>query len=420
VPAASPPRPPLDTGPVAALAWAAYLAASWTWVIGMFLPVLLVRDFGDRGWWVFALPNIVGAAAVGFVWKNAEAGDRAVARHRHAMLAFSAATLLLHGLVIGAWLTPLFGSPWAVGALLVASVVELAAERRGLARASGVLVTLVSLGVLAYWQTRAELWTLDPALPRRLTDRDLLFAGPAIALGFLLCPHLDLTLHRARRHTAPGTGRLAFTLGLGVFFAAMIAFSLMYARVIWPMFSPLRTFHLVPALLIPLALHVTAQAGLTAGLHLRELRRHAGGRGRRVGWLVVGVGLALGLALRPADAAGVADEAARSAALGLDEAAYRVVLLLYGLAFPVYVLLMMSPLARRGSMRFRGGAAVALVALASPPAAMGLLTGSTTWLLAVHALVLATAATVWWGGAPHRSPAEPAGAPPPQGEPHGF
>ena len=26
--------------------WAIYLGMSWTWCIGMFLPVLLIRDFG--------------------------------------------------------------------------------------------------------------------------------------------------------------------------------------------------------------------------------------------------------------------------------------------------------------------------------------------------------------------------------------
>ena len=388
----------LAAGPVAALAWALYLAAAWTWVIGMFLPVLLVRDFGDPGWWVFAVPNVIGAAAVGFVWRNAAASDLAVARHRHAMLAFSGATLLLHGLVIGAWLTPLFGWPWAVGAILVASLVELAAERRRAAVACGVVVTLVSLAAFAYWQKDARLWGLDPPVGDRLTHRDLLLAAPAIGLGFLLCPHLDLTLQRARRHTTPRTGRLAFALGFGVFFLAMIAFSLMYAPLLRSLFSPRRVFHLVPPLLIPLAIHVTGQAGLTAGLHLREMKRHAGHRGRLIAWLMVGLGLAMGITVLPGDAAGV-----ESSGIGVDEAAYRVVLLLYGLAFPVYVLLMMSPLRRRGSVRYRGIVSATAIVTASPMAALGFLTESTIWLLGVYGVVLAAAAAVWWSPPPSAS-----------------
>jgi hypothetical protein len=48
------------------LGWANYLGMSWTWCIGMFLPVLLVRDYGIGAWWIFAIPNVVGAAAMGW------------------------------------------------------------------------------------------------------------------------------------------------------------------------------------------------------------------------------------------------------------------------------------------------------------------------------------------------------------------
>src|ERR1051325_4731620 len=47
--------------------WAIYLGMSWTWCIGMFLPVLLVRDYGVWASVVFAVPNVLGAAAMGWV-----------------------------------------------------------------------------------------------------------------------------------------------------------------------------------------------------------------------------------------------------------------------------------------------------------------------------------------------------------------
>ena len=31
----------------------------------MFLPILLIRDFGPAAWFVFAIPNVVGAAVMG-------------------------------------------------------------------------------------------------------------------------------------------------------------------------------------------------------------------------------------------------------------------------------------------------------------------------------------------------------------------
>ena len=50
--------------------WAVFLAMSWTWCIGMFLPVLLLRDLGLGGFLVFAIPNILGAAAMGWLLRD--------------------------------------------------------------------------------------------------------------------------------------------------------------------------------------------------------------------------------------------------------------------------------------------------------------------------------------------------------------
>ena len=75
------------------LLWAAYLGASWTWCIGMYLPVLLVRDYGVWGWVVFAVPNVIGAAAMGWVLRSPEQSARITAAHQRACRAFSLATI---------------------------------------------------------------------------------------------------------------------------------------------------------------------------------------------------------------------------------------------------------------------------------------------------------------------------------------
>ena len=66
--------------------WAIYLASSWTWCIGMFLPVLLVRDYGIWGWIVFAVPNVLGAAAMGWVLRSRSSSRHILIAHarRHA------------------------------------------------------------------------------------------------------------------------------------------------------------------------------------------------------------------------------------------------------------------------------------------------------------------------------------------------
>src|SRR5438045_4364218 len=71
--------------------WAIYLAMSWTWCIGMFLPVLLVRDYGVWGWIVFAVPNVVGAAAVGWLYRCRH-GHPVTQAHARAISLFSLLT----------------------------------------------------------------------------------------------------------------------------------------------------------------------------------------------------------------------------------------------------------------------------------------------------------------------------------------
>src|ERR1044071_551865 len=75
------------------IGWAAYLACSWTWCIGMFLPVLLVRDFGAWGYAVFAAPNVAGAAAMGWVLRRQGASEWLVQRHGGVWRVFSIVTV---------------------------------------------------------------------------------------------------------------------------------------------------------------------------------------------------------------------------------------------------------------------------------------------------------------------------------------
>ncbi len=76
--------------------WAFFLACSWTWCIGMFLPVLLVRNWGIWGWVVFAIPNIIGAAAMGWVIRSRDVSEHILERHRLAIAIFSLITVAFH------------------------------------------------------------------------------------------------------------------------------------------------------------------------------------------------------------------------------------------------------------------------------------------------------------------------------------
>ena len=73
---------PFTRGPLAAVLWGAFLGCSWTWVIGMILPALLLRDYGLYGWFVFAVPNVLGAALIGLVLFRPQWSVNIVRNHR--------------------------------------------------------------------------------------------------------------------------------------------------------------------------------------------------------------------------------------------------------------------------------------------------------------------------------------------------
>ena len=43
------------------------LASSWTWIIGMYLPRIMMERHGWAGFLAFAVPNVIGCTAFGFV-----------------------------------------------------------------------------------------------------------------------------------------------------------------------------------------------------------------------------------------------------------------------------------------------------------------------------------------------------------------
>src|SRR5580658_7234340 len=151
------------------LGWAVFLGASWTWCIGMYLPALLVRDFGIWAFVIFAVPNVVGAAAMAWVLPNAEASRELVREHKTACMGFSLATVAFNSFFLG-WITGIGGLYWFL--VSVVGIVVLLLIFGEMVAAAAVLA--VSCGVvLRLWLSRAI-----PHLP--------LVAGP-VAIGDLLC-----------------------------------------------------------------------------------------------------------------------------------------------------------------------------------------------------------------------------------------
>jgi hypothetical protein len=367
-----------ETPTAAVLGWAAYLACSWTWCIGLFLPVLLVRELGTLGFVIFAVPNVVGAAMVGTILPSADASAQLVRRHRPALVAFSVVTVAFH-LFFAAWMLPrLIGpmAPWIVGAL-VAVFTGIALRRRDRSDWIAAVVVLAVTAGIALFAVRNRLdfsWTPppDPIAVAAL--------APVCAFGFLLCPYLDLTFHRARRRTSPAAGRVAFGVGFGVLFLAVILFSYGYARPLAAAVDGAAPRGLARALALPLGLYMAMQIAYTVALHIAlaipEAKALGGRYSTLIALVVAGGAAALGF---------VCNRGSLLYGLDAGEVVYRCFMGFFGLLFPAYVWLCM--LRRSPSRRALRTCALAVVA-ALPLFFVGFVAGRMVLLVPGVAIVL--------------------------------
>ena len=304
------------------IAWGVFCACSWTWCIGLYLPKLMLDRYGWWGFLVFAVPNVLGCAGFGYIVARRGRSEALTARHGGAMVVFSLVALAFHVFFITLLLTELM--PERAGgtgpALLVAAgvfaagfVLSLAVDRTWLMLAG--LTYLFSLGAFAVVAFGGE---IEWGVAGRIDVAELAWLAPIIALGFLLCPYLDLTFHRALRRSP---SRHAFAV-FGATFAVMIVFTCFMWR------TPV---------LAPIALgHILAQIIFTVGAHLRELRLTPAIRsgGARVLLMLLPLAGAVILPVARALPAG---------AVGAGDDLYIRFLVFYGLAFPAYVLVFMGP-----------------------------------------------------------------------------
>lgn len=311
------------------LGYAAFLACSWTWCIGMYLPVILARDLGPWSFLVFALPNCLGAAAMGVLLWRPSSSARLLAHHAPAARVFSLVTLAFQVWFLGALLS--FASVDRVvlllGALGGLGAGLLAAGRRPSPRllASGVMWA-ASIALVALWLARREPAPTPPTPDGAWVG--LLALLPVCAFGFALCPYLDLTFHAARQSLPGRAGTRAFLLGFLVLFPCMILLTAAYAP------SLIGAAALNPARALPplVAAHIAAQLVFTGVLHVRSAD-DGSPRARPIAFITPALALVAGLAgaMFPADWL--------YEGLTPFEVVYRTFMGFYGLAAPAYVLL---------------------------------------------------------------------------------
>lgn len=337
----------------------------------MYLPVIMLNRFGWPGFIAFAIPNVLGCSAMAFIVQDSQRSERLRAQHRLMMTLFSLVTVAYQVFFV-AWLMELAPSvslPWWMP-MIVALVVyglglvfAFANDRDWLALA--VVTYVISLGAFI----AAGFGGLQHHVEATQPLERLWWLMPTLCFGFVLCPYLDLTFHRAVRNSA--RPRVSFTV-FGIMFAAMLLLTVL----LW--FNPSVWTRRMAAML---ALgHFFAQLIFTIGAHLREMR------GSPVlassNWLR-GVAMAL-----PAAAAATLI----IARLVIDrpetgEWVYLTFLGCYGLVFPAYVLVAMAsgrPLLTAAEWAMLAG----LIAIGTPMYARGFLFNDTRWLVPPVALAL--------------------------------
>ena len=333
----------------------------------MLLPALLLRDHGPWGFVVFALPNVLGAAAMGWVLRSPQQAAAFAHQHRRAGLAFSLATMAFHLFVVGGLIRPEWnwlGLPLLASGLVVCGGLTSGGGVRGGFAASGLVlaVSFTALILASQLPGSYSAWKVAPAL-----GSEYLWAFvPASLAGFLTCPYLDLTFLRARAATGVGTGRAAFVIGFCLVFAPMLLFATCYAHLMGPFFAggSAVAFPGLWAILLPL--HLVLQIALTLSFHGLEVARRLSPLRRAVAGLALVPALLLGCwCARLGTAAPLPVPGPPSPAwaagwltsLGTrmpwPEVGYRVFVILYGAVFPSYVLLCAWPTQRPTRPRFK-------------------------------------------------------------------
>jgi len=347
----------------------------------MFLPVLLVRDYGMSGWVVFAVPNIIGAAAMGWVIRSSAASATMVEKHRVACISFSLVTIAFQVFFAGWMFTPIV-AVMLVGAM---AAVQLLLQ---MDRWVGILVWLLSTGAFGVFIASGGAFA-ESSLPMEFSRQpsiDLLWLSMACVFGFMLCPYLDLTFHRARGEAL--NARIAFTLGFGVFFLVMILFTLAYSGLLVgvagdvPVNGPQLALQAVAA-------HMMLQLIFTVAVHAREISSSAK---PMIAWPMVGSAGVIGAFLsmgRHVDF--------NIGTLLMPELIYRALMGFYGLVFPAYVWLCMIPSASQKRARIVFAIAVLL---AMPMFWLGFIEQKMIWILTGIGLVLAARLLV---GRPQRN-----------------
>jgi len=244
----------------------------------MFLPVLLIRDYGAQGWLVFAVPNIIGATAMAYILSKPDTSLEIVKKHKIACIVFSIITIIFQIYFIG-WVSMLVPKTFIMITgiiLLLISVFGLTFDKNQLLSAFIIWTLSIISFILIFHFVPIEKIDLFKSGNLIHNTHALLYLTPICFFGFLLCPYLDLTFHKVRQSNTSLNSKIIFTIGFCFMFLLMVLFTFFYANPIASVIEGIPYFlkdqkPLPLAYIYLIVFHILIQAGFTIILHLRSI-----------------------------------------------------------------------------------------------------------------------------------------------------
>ena len=185
----------------------------------MFFPVILMHRYGWSGFLLFAIPNILGCAAFGYILKTPERSKALVEKYKTAISLFAIVTIAFHAFFI-AMFANVYLNDIAVGmslwipfcVLFISACVAFLPTKAWpiLAGFLWIFSIIVGLSFLPF----------TPVSEGTHPWQDVIWLLPITTFGFFLCPYLDPTFHRAlqcspSKHSF-GVFGIAFIMMIGV------------------------------------------------------------------------------------------------------------------------------------------------------------------------------------------------------------
>ncbi len=364
----------------------------------MFLPALMMRDFGIAGFIVFAVPNVIGAALMGWVLTTKKQSIAMVANHASAVGWFSIITIAYHVF----WIIWIFSfaqrmipipEEYLFGAGAVAVAWALTTSR-------GIKLGRESQLALVLWIASAAVLVATFVFPNAISPKtsdviaavnneSLLSTGvlwmiPLSVFGFALCPYLDATFHYARQQLgSKSNGRAGFTVGFGIMFASMIVLTYQYSGLIITVLAGNADSIVInPLMGAAILAHLMCQWIFTVRVHLARLPLLPGG-----GPPLQAI---YGVALLAGAAALVVPTLNAHSGLTAGEIVYRNFLGAYGLLIPAYVLYRIVR-ARKDGRGTHPRVMWLAIGAAAPMFWMGYIERESIWLVPGIVLVIALA-----------------------------